>query len=43
MAKIYYNKIKSGAINPKTGKPWEIYDVPDKWRGEVERMLEDDD
>lgn len=43
MAKLYADKIRNGVINPKTGKPWELADVPIKWRAEVERLLSDDD
>lgn len=31
MAKIYYNLVKAGK--------WNIEDVPEKWRAEVEEML----
>lgn len=34
MAKIYYRKIKAGQIT--------INDVPEKWRTEVQRMLDED-
>ncbi len=34
MAKIYYRKIKSGQIT--------IDDVPDRWRTEVQRMLDNE-
>ena len=34
MAKIYYNLIKKGKIT--------IEDVPEKWRAEVEKMIEDE-
>lgn len=39
MVKFYVNKIQSGAINPKTGAPWVVADVPTKWRAEVEAAL----
>lgn len=42
MAKLYYKKITSGAINPDTGEVWTIEDVPIKWREEVRQMLENE-
>ena len=35
MAKIYYNRIKAGIM--------EIADVPERWRGEVEALLDADE
>lgn len=35
MAKVYYRKIKSGLMT--------IDDVPDRWREEVQRMLDEDE
>ena len=35
MAKIYYRKIKAGQMT--------IDDVPDRWRAEVQRMLDEDE
>lgn len=35
MAKVYYRKIKSGLMT--------IDDVPDRWRAEVQRMLDEDE
>ena len=35
MAKIYYRRIKRGEIT--------INDVPEKWRAEVQRMLDEDE
>lgn len=35
MAKIYYNRIKAGAID--------IDDVPMRWRAEVQAMLDADE
>ncbi len=35
MAKIYYNRIKRGLMT--------IEDVPDRWRNEVQRMLDEDE
>ena len=34
MAKIYYRRIKAGIMT--------LEDVPERWREEVRRMLEDD-
>ena len=39
MAKIYARLIKTGAINPKTNRPYTINDVPENLREEVERLL----
>lgn len=39
MAKIYYRKIKDGAINPETGEAWKLDDVPARWREQVREML----
>ena len=35
MAKIFYNRIKRGLMT--------IEDVPDRWRAEVQRMLNEDE
>jgi len=40
MAKIYYRKIVSGEINNNTGEPWCIDDVPERWREEVQALLD---
>ena len=40
MAKIYCRKIMAGDINPATGEAWKINDVPDRWRDEVQALLE---
>lgn len=40
MVKIYVKLIKSGKINAATGEPWQIDDVPERWREEVRRELE---
>lgn len=40
MAKIYYRKITDRAANPATGKAWVIDDVPERWRAEVQAMLD---
>ena len=39
MAKIYYRKIIAGDINPATGEAWKIEDVPERWRAEVQELL----
>lgn len=39
MAKIYADLIKKGAINPKTGLPYTIDDVPVLIREDVEKLL----
>jgi len=40
MAKIYYRKITAGDINPSTSEAWSINDVPERWRAEVQAMLD---
>lgn len=35
MAKIYYNRIKAGK--------WTIEEVPERWRAEVQAMLDADE
>lgn len=41
MVKIYVRKITSteNNINPNTGKPWCLEDVPPRWRDEVAAEL----
>ena len=39
MAYVYANLIKKGTINPKTGKPYKIDDVPSVIRADVEKIL----
>lgn len=39
MVNFYVNKIKSGTINPVTGEPWKLEDVPKLWRTKVEKAL----
>jgi len=39
MAKLYYRKIVAGDINPATGEIWKIEDVPERWREEVQELL----
>lgn len=40
MAKIYLDRILSGAVNPSTGLCWVIGDVPGLWRGRVQELLD---
>jgi len=40
IVKLYVKKITSGAINETTGLPWTIEDVPERWREEVRKELE---
>lgn len=40
MGAFYGNKIKKGEINPKTGKAWEMADVPSFWREKTNSWLE---
>lgn len=39
MAYVYVDLISKGAINPKTGKPYAIDDVPSVIRADVEKIL----
>ena len=39
MAKIYYRKIIAGDMNPATGEAWKIEDVPERWKAEVQELL----
>lgn len=41
MGKFYGIRIKNGVINPKTGNPWTLADVPHLWRDKVEQWLKD--
>ena len=43
MVKIYVKKITSGAINPDTGEPWKIEDVPARWQDAVREALENNE
>lgn len=43
MAQVYADLIEGGAINPKTGKPYAIEDVPETIRPEVEAILVGDE
>jgi hypothetical protein len=40
MAKLYYRKITTEDIHPITGEKWTINDVPERWKGEVQELLE---
>jgi len=40
MVKIYVRKIKNGEINPSTGMPWSLDDVPQRWYEAVKAELE---
>ena len=42
MARIYYRKIRGGDVNPDTGDPWHIDDVPDRWKAAVQALLDAD-
>ena len=39
MGKFYGVKILHGEINPKTGKPWTLDDVPRLWKKATEKWL----
>lgn len=39
MARIYARLIQKGSINPKTGNPYSIEDVPAELVEEVKRIL----
>lgn len=41
MAKIYYRKITNKETNPATDKEWTIDDVPERWREEVQALLDE--
>ena len=43
MAQVYADLIEGGAINPKTGNPYAIEDVPEVIRPEVEAILAGDE
>lgn len=40
MVDLYVRYITEGKINPKTGEPWKIDDVPVLWREKVREALE---
>ena len=39
MGAVYGSKIQDGEINPKTGAPWKLEDVPAYWRAKTEDWL----
>lgn len=39
MVAFYVAKIENGEINSKTGKPWNVEDVPKLWRKKVQETL----
>lgn len=43
MAQVYADLIRKGAINPKTGKPYVLADVPAVIRCDVEKILASDE
>ena len=43
MGKFYGTKIKNGEINPKTGQPWTIDDVPKLWKNATEKWIAEND
>lgn len=42
MTRLYYRKITNKEINPVTDKEWTINDVPERWRNEVQAMLDEE-
>ena len=40
MGAFYGSKIRNGEINPKTGRAWELGDVPSFWKSKTEAWLE---
>ena len=40
MAKLYYRKITNGDIHPLTNEVWTITGVPERWREEVQALLD---
>lgn len=41
MAAFYGTKILNGTINPKTGQPWTIEDVPTYWRDSTQKWIDE--
>ena len=41
MGDFYGSKIKNKEINPKTGKAWELEDVPSFWRVKTEKWIQE--
>lgn len=42
MARVYADMIRYQKINPNTNQPWTINDVPQKYRAEVQRILDEE-
>jgi len=42
MARVFADRIRYQKINPKTNLPWTINDVPEKYRAEVQRILDEE-
>jgi len=42
MARVYADMIKNHKINPKTNTAWTINDVPQRYKAEVQRILDED-
>jgi len=40
MAKIYYRKISNEDTHLVTGQLWTINDVPERWKTEVQELLD---
>ena len=40
MGAFYGQKIRNKEINPRTGEPWKLEDVPSLWRKKAEEWLE---
>lgn len=41
LEKLFARKIENGETNPLTGEVWKIEDVPERYREEVESLLEE--
>lgn len=39
MAQVYANLVKNGTVNPKTGQPYKLEDVPAVIRKQVEKIV----
>lgn len=42
MARVFADLIRGKKINPKTGEVWRLEDVPERYREEVRRILEEE-
>ena len=40
MVKLYLSKINNKELNPVTGLPWAVEDVPELWRSQVQEALD---